>query len=1525
MKTIRTAKSPCRLAALLVAAASVVIAAPAHAATFTVVDSGDAGPGTLRQAIFDANATPGTDTIAFNLPGAAPFSVQPLSQLPDVTDPVLIDGTTQPGFAGTPVIELNGAFASGAANGLKILGGDSTVRGLAINGWTDPAGGFGVWLSGAGNNRIEGCYLGTDIAGTAAQENNAGVLITSSDNNLIGGTTPGTRNVISGNVGTGIQIDPGADNVIQGNFIGTDATGTTAVPNGQAGVFIWLAGGNLVGGASPAERNVISGNSLNGIEVFAVSGPPNVVEGNYIGTDVSGSMALPNQHGVNSSASSAQQIGGTATGAGNLVSGNISTGVAINAGVVEGNFIGTDHTGTAALGNGNGVSLGAGVRVGGNIAAARNLISGNLASGVAMFGGGSFGNVVQGNFIGTDVTGTLAIGNFIGVSAQQNPAGNAIGGAGPGEGNLISGNQTGVDIRSPDNVVQGNLIGTDLTGTLALGNVLGVALYSPSANNLIGGSTPGARNVISGNSHRGVQLQGADGNRILGNLIGTDIAGGLPLGNREGVVLVDSSHNQVGGVNSGEGNIIAHSATDGVIVWNLGAPGVTVGNAIRGNAIHSNGGLGIDLGNNGPTANDSLDADTGANQLQNFPVLASHASAGASTTVQGTLHSTPDTSFALDFFASASPGAGANTQAERFLGSAAAITDSSGNANFSVVLPAATAAGEWITATATDADGNTSELSVSEPVQAPPPAAFNFAPAGPEFQVHTQIVGAQQRPDVAMDANGNSVVVWGSATYSLATSGVFAQRFDSDGNPVGGEFKVNGTGGSKVSVAMAPDGRFVIAWDEGHEIVAKRYDANGNPLPPPAGVLTGSTWGIGNEFIVKTGPPFGNTLPFGGGVSRHRAEVAVDHDGNFIIAWEDKTGADGSDWGVFAKRYDAAGNELVPPTGVPAGSENEFRVNSYTPGLQLVPGAAMASDGGFIITWFSLGQHGGLGGVFAKRYDKEGAELVPPPAIQGSGIGNEFQVNTHDQAYQVGPSGDEVQHKAPVTIASDGSFVIAWTSAAAGAGSIGQDCASVGVFAKRYDPAGNELTPVPGTQGRGIGNEFQVNSRFEQYQGVPDLAMTADGHFVVSWYGYAGQPTGRVVAKAYASDGQVITPPEGSQGNGLCNEFEATIFTAEGFPAVAIAPSGSFIIVWDDWSGADGDFSGPGAPAGIFARRYVSVPGPTPISPLTNVPVLQCPADITVNTGGSGQAAVPDLRSEAVITGVCASCASITVTQNPTPGTLVGCGSHSVELTLTDTAGHTASCTTIFTVQGAPAEITDLTAPAAPLPLGSLAEVSVQLAVADGLLQTATFHWSDGSPDTVTTAEPDGSCMAQHVYASPGVYRVTVTAENACGDVDIAVHEFVVVYDPEGGFVTGGGWINSPAGAYAADPSLTGKANFGFVAKYQPGANVPSGNTEFQFKAGDLNFKSTSYDWLVVAGAKAKFKGRGTVNGAGDYAFQLTATDGQVNGGGGTDRFRIKIWDQSGGGVIYDNQPGDADTADATTALGGGSIVVHKP
>ena len=199
---------------------------------------------------------------------------------------------------------------------------------------------------------------------------------------------------------------------------------------------------------------------------------------------------------------------------------------------------------------------------------------------------------------------------------------------------------------------------------------------------------------------------------------------------------------------------------------------------------------------------------------------------------------------------------------------------------------------------------------------------------------------------------------------------------------------------------------------------------------------------------------------------------------------------------------------------------------------------------------------------------------------------------------------------------------------------------------------------------------------------------------------------------------------------------------------------------------------------------------------------------------------------------------------------------------------------------------------------------------------TAVWSWGDTSTSAGTVSEKVVS--GSHTYTTPGVYEVDLSVTVGDSLPGEASFFYVVVYDPAGGFVTGGGWIDSPAGAYAADESLFGKANFGFNSKYQNGASVPSGQTQFSFKVGNLNFHSTSYEWLVVAGSQAKFKGVGTINGTGNYGFMLTAKDGSP------DTFRIKIWDRDNGdAVVYDNQMGDSDGSYDGTNLGGGSIVVH--
>jgi len=257
----------------------------------------------------------------------------------------------------------------------------------------------------------------------------------------------------------------------------------------------------------------------------------------------------------------------------------------------------------------------------------------------------------------------------------------------------------------------------------------------------------------------------------------------------------------------------------------------------------------------------------------------------------------------------------------------------------------------------------------------------------------------------------------------------------------------------------------------------------------------------------------------------------------------------------------------------------------------------------------------------------------------------------------------------------------------------------------------------------------------------------------------------------------------------------------------------------------------------------------------------------------------------------------------------------------------TDSATASVTVNNVAPTVGDITAPVEPVAVNT--EINASAGFTDsGTLDTHTaiWDWGDGTP--TTTIDPATSPVDDsHTYTAAGVYTVTLTVTDDDTGSGTSTFEYVVVYDTAGGFVTGGGWIHSPEGAYAPDELLTGKANFGFVSKYKKGADAPTGNTEFRFRAGDLNFHSTSYDWLVVAGAKAMFKGLGTINGTGEYKFLLTAIDADINESDNfdIDRFRIKIWQENDGEevVVYDNALG-VDSDQATTEIGGGSIVIHK-
>jgi titin len=586
----------------------------------------DSGPGTLRQAILDANNHPGPDTITFC---TGPVTIKPqFPGLPPITDTLTIDGTAgQACTAGAPTIVLDGSIAGQGIDGLYFAAGNSTVRGLAVVHFD----GYGLHFVGTGGNTVECDYLGLDTSGQLAAPNSVGLRIeTGANNNVIGGTLVQSRNYISGNTDTGLSVASDG-NQIKGNVIGLDTTGKVAVGNGAG--LVLVGSGNVIGGTNSVERNVISGNLGDGIQLQ--SGNNNSVIGNFIGTDVGGTVATDLGNvgsGVNLVGDS-NTVGGTGTGTANVLSGNFGNGLSVtgNSNLIVGNVIGTDRTGRIVLPNVlNGITvLGSNNIIGGTTAAERNLISGNLADGINLAGDA---NHIWGNYIGTDVGGTTALpngtpndtgtGDGIRISGSFG-VNNEIGGTVLDDNgvnltrNLISGNlQDGVGFIGSGaslNQVLGNFIGTDKTGTVAIGNKRnGVTISDGAIQNTVGGvtlvGTPhyhAARNLISGNGQYGVHILnetafGTTENLIQGNFIGMDVGGTLPLGNKFGVAISGgASVNCVGGTLTAQkdrcvgdttaypttdlvsGNLISGNKTYGVGIFDR----FTSNNAVQGNYI----------------------------------------------------------------------------------------------------------------------------------------------------------------------------------------------------------------------------------------------------------------------------------------------------------------------------------------------------------------------------------------------------------------------------------------------------------------------------------------------------------------------------------------------------------------------------------------------------------------------------------------------------------------------------------------------------------------------------------------------------------------------------------------------------------------------------------------------------------------------------------------------------------------------------------------------------------------------------
>ena len=638
-QTRRQARGPLALfTGLLVCLVPISVSA----ATFTVTNTNDSGPGSFRQAILNANGASGNDLIAFAIPGGGVHTIKPSSPLPPITDSVLIDGRTQPGYAGAPLVELSGSHISVGADGLHFVNvaapsvGCCGVFGLVIGGFRDQplsGGGHGIVLESSSNLLVEANVIGANPAGTKASGNTAaGVWVSGSRNNGI------ATNVIAFN-GVGVLIDGSSpdNNQIQSNQIRA---------NLQNGVSVLAGTGNDVG-VGIAVPNFITENKMHGV-LIAGSASATQVIGAYIGTD--GSKALPNG------------------------------------------------------GDGVRVDGATGVHFGGGF------ISGNSGNGIAIVGGASVVDVEQ---------------PVVGLAEDRSPLGNGL------DGILISGSSStsvlscvvganslnGIHLAAgaSGNSLTGNRIGVNDLGVAVpnLGN--GVEISGGATSNSVG--IPGAQfsNVISGNAGNGVHItdETTTGNAVQNVVIGTMADGTHPLPNAGYGVLIE---------NGASGNTIAGGMYSSSVIAFNGKAGIFVesgvGNDLGRNSIHDNAGLGIDLAPAGVNPNDSGDADSGPNGLQNYPVLITNTQgANGAQTIEGSLDSNPNATYRIDFYLSPGCDPSGYGGGVTFLGSTPATTDSSGSASFSmdvagVFMPAS------LTATATDSAGNTSEFSACLPVSA---------------------------------------------------------------------------------------------------------------------------------------------------------------------------------------------------------------------------------------------------------------------------------------------------------------------------------------------------------------------------------------------------------------------------------------------------------------------------------------------------------------------------------------------------------------------------------------------------------------------------------------------------------------------------------------------------------------------------------------------------------------------------------------------------------------------------------------
>ncbi len=695
---------------LLVAWATFGMGNVSKAAIFTVINANATGAGSFYAAISQANAAPGKDTIYFSI-NTGLQTVTPFIAFPSITDDLLIDGRTQPGFAGMPLIELDGQYANGY--GLVINGAVCTIYDLIVNRFA--IAGIQVTGSAASGSAVYHCLLGTDATGLIDKGNTtAGIQLLNTEGIHVGDTFPGTTNLISGNNFYGIQCQNSDSCLIAGNLIGGDGNGQTILQNTWTSVLI-SGKHNQIGGTNSYGRNYIAVANSYGLQITADS---NVVLGNYIGLTVDGMSSLRNQ--TNGTAVSVRgaynTIGGSLSAARNVIAGHNTGangghgveffGTNAHHNVALGNYVGTNASGISALGHSHGVNVQGGAYenvIGSTISGAQNVLSGNYI-GVFISQVTTNNNHVIGNYIGPDATGNTALGNSQGIHITYAYE-NTIGDGTLAGRNVISGNGTGIYLyrgSTQRNHILGNYIGLAPSGLSAMGNTSsGIFLFN-ARNNIIGDTTGLMGNYICSNGTYGIHMQSlgaaerVDSNLVMGNHIGTIPGGGNYGNNSYGIYLTGTSGsvsgNRIGNLSGTGANVIANNGAHGIRIHGSQA----LNNPIYRNSIFQTiSQLGINL-------------SSGGNNMQEAPFLISYLSGGGNLSITGQLISANNTTYRLEFFSS-----GGTDEGKTYLGSWTTTTDGSGIANFTATLTGVTVNGSEpvLSATATDPNENTSPFS----------------------------------------------------------------------------------------------------------------------------------------------------------------------------------------------------------------------------------------------------------------------------------------------------------------------------------------------------------------------------------------------------------------------------------------------------------------------------------------------------------------------------------------------------------------------------------------------------------------------------------------------------------------------------------------------------------------------------------------------------------------------------------------------------------------------------------------------